>query len=64
MKEKNPAAVALGKLAAGKKKKYSKAEIAKRTKRILEAGRKRKEKKDAAIFSAKTVASPHDFRCQ
>lgn len=40
---KNPHASALGKLAAGKPKKYSKAEIAKRTKRILAVGRGRKK---------------------
>ncbi len=34
---KNPAAVALGKLGKGKPKKYSKEEIKKRTKRLLDA---------------------------
>lgn len=40
---KNPHAIALGKLAAGKPKKYSKAELAKRTRRII-AARKKSEK--------------------
>jgi hypothetical protein len=43
--KKNPAAVALGKLAAGKKKKLTTAEIAKRTERLMEARKKRWEKK-------------------
>jgi hypothetical protein len=43
--KKNPAAVALGKLAAGKKKKLTSAEIAKRTERLAEARKKRWEKK-------------------
>jgi hypothetical protein len=43
--KKNPAAVALGKLAAGKKKKMTSAEIANRTERLAEARKKRWEKK-------------------
>jgi hypothetical protein len=38
--EKNPAAVALGRLAKGRPKKYSKEELAKRTVRLNEARRK------------------------
>lgn len=42
---KNPAAVALGKLAAGKPKDYSKAELKRRADRLAEARKKRWPKK-------------------
>lgn len=38
---KNPAAVALGKLASGKPKNYTAAELARRKKRLAEARKKR-----------------------
>jgi hypothetical protein len=41
---KNPAAVALGRMAKGKKKNYSPEEIARRTARLAEAREKKKQK--------------------